>query len=112
MHPAIAYKILTAEQMRALDEDRFEGAPADVADGYVHLSTAEQVAGTLDAHFAGQCDLYLAAIDLKKAGAAVRWEKSRGGGSFPHLYGRLRRDLVAASGPLGRDAAGAPVLPD
>jgi uncharacterized protein (DUF952 family) len=107
----LAYKILTAEQLRALEEDRFEGAPVDVADGYVHLSTAEQVAGTLDAHFPGGDDLYLAAVDLAKAGDAVRWEASRGGAPFPHLYGRLTLDLVTASGPLRRDAGGVPILP-
>jgi uncharacterized protein (DUF952 family) len=111
MPARIAYKILTAEQMRALEADAFEGAPVDVADGYIHLSTAEQVAGTLDAHFAGRDDLFLAAVDLARAGAAVRWEPSRGGALFPHLYGRLSRALVTASGPLRHDAGGAPVLP-
>jgi uncharacterized protein (DUF952 family) len=107
----IAYKILTADQMRALEEDRFEGAPVDVADGYVHLSTAEQVAGTLEAHFAGRQDLYLAAIDLAGAGDSVRWEASRGGAAFPHLYTRLSKHLVVAAAPLRRDSAGRPVLP-
>jgi len=97
MKPRVAYKILTAEQMRALDEDRFEGAPIDVADGYIHLSTAEQVAGTLERHFAGARDLYLASVDLTRAGEAVRWEPSRGGAHFPHLYARLRRNLVLAA---------------
>jgi len=103
---AVAYKILTAEQMRALEEDRFEGAPIDVADGYIHLSTADQVAGTLDAHFAGQHDLFLAAVDLTAAGDAVRWERSRGCALFPHLYGRLERALVLASGPVRRTESG------
>jgi uncharacterized protein (DUF952 family) len=111
MTARVAYKILTARQMRALEEDRFDGAPIDIADGYVHLSTADQLAGTLEAHFAGQDGLYLAAIDLEKAGSAIRWEASRGGALFPHLYGRLGRALVVASGPLIRDAAGAPNLP-
>ena len=111
MPERLAYKILTPEQMRALEEDRFEGAPIDVAHGYVHLSTAEQVAGTLDAHFAGRDDLFLAAVDLDQAGEAVRWEPSRRGALFPHLYGRLSRDLVPASGPLQRGADGAPLLP-
>jgi uncharacterized protein (DUF952 family) len=107
----VAYKILTAEQMQALEEDRFEGAPIDVADGYVHLSTADQVAGTLEAHFAGRDDLFLAAVDLAKAGERVRWERSRGGALFPHLYAPLRRALILASGRLQRDATGAPILP-
>ena len=111
MTARIAYKILTAEQMRALEDDAFEGAAIDVADGYVHLSTADQVAGTLDAHFAGRADLFLAAVDLERAGKAVRWEASRGGALFPHLYGRLSKDLVIASGPLRRGADGRPILP-
>lgn len=111
MPERVAYKILTEEQMRALDADRFQGAPIDIADGYIHLSTAEQVAGTLDAHFAGREDLFLAAVDLDAAGEAVRWESSRGGVLFPHLYARLAKALVLASGPLRRDAAGDPILP-
>lgn len=111
MPPAIAYKILTADQMRALGEDRFDGAPIDVADGYVHLSTAEQVAGTLAAHFAGREDLWLAAVDLSAAGDAVRWERSRGGALFPHLHGRLSKALVRAAGPLRRGVDGEVILP-
>lgn len=111
MPARVAYKILTGEQMLALEADAFEGAPIDIADGYIHLSTAEQVAGTLDAHFAERDDLFLAAVDLERAGAAVRWEASRGGALFPHLYGRLSLALVTASGPLRRDAEGGPVFP-
>lgn len=111
MPERVAYKILTEEQMRALEADRFEGAPIDIADGYIHLSTADQVAGTLDAHFAGREDLFLAAVDLDAAGNAVRWESSRGGALFPHLYGRLAEALVLASAPLRRDEAGQPILP-
>jgi uncharacterized protein (DUF952 family) len=111
MSGSIAYKILTAEQFRALEEDRFEGAPVDLADGYVHLSTADQVAGTLDAHFAGQTELFLAAVDLDAAGPAVRWEKSRGGALFPHLYRRLGRDLILASAPVRRAADGSVLFP-
>lgn len=111
MSQRVAYKILTEEQMRALEADRFDGAPIDVADGYVHLSTAEQVLGTLDTHFAGREDLFLVAVDLGAAGDAVRWERSRGGALFPHLYGRLAKALALASGPLRRDSAGEPILP-
>jgi uncharacterized protein (DUF952 family) len=107
----VAYKILTADEMRSLEGDRFEGAPIDIADGYIHLSTAAQVAGTLDAHFARRRDLFLAAVDLTKCGTAIRWERSRGGALFPHLYGRLSRDLILASGSVTRDAGGGIVLP-
>lgn len=111
MPDRFAYKILTADQKRALDEDRFQGAPIDIADGYIHLSTADQLQGTLDAHFAGQRELFLARIDLDAAGDAVRWELSRGGALFPHLYGRLARALVRALTPLRRDPDGKAMLP-
>ena len=86
--PTTAYKVLTAEQMATLERDAsFAGAPVDLADGYMHLSTAEQLTETVDRHFAGQIDLHVAAIDLGSFGAGLKWEKSRGGQLFPHLYG-------------------------
>lgn len=108
--PGIAYKVLTADQMAALEADRFEGAPVDLADGYIHLSTADQLTETVDRHFAGQADLFVAAVALDALGDAVRWEVSRGGAEFPHIYGRLPRGAVVASGPLARGPDGA-VLP-
>jgi len=86
----IAYKILTADQWSAFRADGlFAGAPVDLADGYIHLSTADQLQGTLDKHFAGQAGLVIASIDLAMLGAAVRWEVSRGGALFPHVYAAL-----------------------
>jgi len=98
---AVAYKILTAAQFAALQAGLFEGAPVDAADGYIHLSAAEQVAETLARHFAGQSGLVIAAVDLAALGDAVRWEVSRGGALFPHLYGRLTMEAVLAHGPVG-----------
>lgn len=98
---AVAYKILTAGQWAALERDgTFAGAPVDLADGYVHLSTAAQAAETAAKHFAGQDGLVLAAVDLAAAGDAVRWEVSRGGALFPHLYAPLARDLVLWAAPM------------
>jgi len=94
-----AYKVLTADQWAALRAGTFEGAPVDLADGYVHLSTASQLKGTLQKHFAGQTGLMVATVDLTRLGDAVRWEISRGGEEFPHLYGRLTMDAVIASTP-------------
>lgn len=112
MSEALAYKVLTADQMAALERDgRFDGAPVDLADGYVHLSTAAQLAGTIDRHFAGQHDLHLAAVDLDAAGSAIRWEVSRGGALFPHLYAPLTLELVIAYGPLEHEADGTIRLP-
>ncbi len=97
MSAATAFKILTAQQWAEFERDRvFHGAPIDVADGYIHLSTAEQVEGTLDKHFAGQTGLHIAEVDLTLLGDAVRWEEARGGMLFPHLYGELPIDAVVA----------------
>ncbi len=100
LREALAYKVLTAEQFAALQAGAFEGAPVDVADGYVHLSTAAQLKGTLLKHFAGQAGLVVARVELARLGDAVRWELSRGGEEFPHLYGRLTMDAVVAYGEV------------
>ena len=109
--PTTAYKVLTAEQMRTLEADDFRGAPVDLADGYIHLSTAAQLTETVDRHFAGQDDLWVAAIDLDALGDAVKWEESRGGQLFPHIYGRMPLAVVIAYGPLERGDGGAVKLP-
>ncbi|MGH6780865.1 MAG: DUF952 domain-containing protein, partial [Sphingomonadaceae bacterium] len=97
----IAYKILTATQWQTLDTTgRFEGAPVDLADGYIHMSAADQVAGTAAKHFAGQRDLVIATVDLAALGGAVVWEPSRGGQLFPHLYGALPRTAITGTAPL------------
>jgi uncharacterized protein (DUF952 family) len=111
MADTIAYKVLTAEQLVALEHGSFAGAPIDVSDGYIHLSTAAQLDETVDKHFAGQADLAVAAVDLEALGSALRWEPSRGGQLFPHLYGRLTLDTVIAYGPLEREADGTVRLP-
>ena len=111
--PLTAYKVLTAEQMATLGrEESFAGAPIDLADGYIHPSTAEQLTETVDKHFAGQSDLHVAAVDLGSFGAGLKWEESRGGQLFPHLYGGpLLLETVIAYGPLERDADGRVKLP-
>ncbi|QDZ09105.1 DUF952 domain-containing protein [Sphingomonas panacisoli] len=97
--------------MRALEADRFEGAPIDRADGYIHLSTTAQLTETVDKHFAGQDDLWVAAIDLDALGGAVKWEESRGGQLFPHIYGRMPLEVVIAYSPLERREDGTVKLP-
>jgi uncharacterized protein (DUF952 family) len=112
MTDLIAYKILLADELAALEaHGRFDGAPIDVADGYIHMSTAAQLAETIDKHFAGRSDLTIAAVDLAPLEDAVRWEPSRGGQLFPHLYGPLPLDAVIAYGPLEREDDGAVRLP-
>lgn len=111
--PTTGYKVLTAEQMATLEADgTFAGAQVDLADGYIHLSTAEQLTETVDKHFAGKAGLHVAAIDLGSFGEALKWEKARGGQAFPHLYGGpLPLQTVVAYGPLERDADGEVKLP-
>ena len=110
--PQTAYKVLTADQMATLERDgTFAGAPVDLADGYVHLSTAIQLTETVDKHFAGQTDLHVAAVDLGSFGGSLKWEESRGGQLFPHLYGPLLLETVIAYGPLERDGDGKVKLP-
>ena len=112
MPDPVAYKVLTADQMDALEhEGSFAGAPVDLADGYIHLSTADQLAGTIDKHFAGQDGLHLVAVDLEALGKMVKWEESRGGMLFPHIYGPLTLDVVLDYGPLEYHADGSIRLP-
>jgi len=87
----LVYKILTRPQWSILQKTReFSGSPDDLRDGFVHLSTLEQLPGTLAKHFAGQTDLVLVEVPVRALGPALRWELSRGGALFPHLYGVLR----------------------
>jgi len=97
----LIYKILRAEEWAALQEEgETKGAPIDVADGYIHFSTAEQVAETAAKHFSGQDGLILAAFESDGLGKALKWEPSRGGALFPHLYGPLRLVDVQWHAPL------------
>ena len=89
-NPDTAYKILTSEQWAQFQADGvFHGAPVDLADGYIHMSAADQVQGTLDKHFGGQTALVIAEVDLAVLGDSIKWEASRGGALFPHIYGPL-----------------------
>lgn len=78
----------------------FRGTPVDVADGYIHFSTAAQVAETARRHFAGMRDLLVVTVDAAALGSALRFEPSRGGDLFPHLYGPLELTHVVATDPL------------
>ncbi len=112
MNATTAYKVLTDAEMTALERDgSFAGAPVDLADGYIHMSTSRQLTETVDKHFVGQDNLHVAAVDLEAMGSAVKWEKSRGGQQFPHLYAPLPLSAVIAYGPLKRDEDGSVRLP-
>jgi uncharacterized protein (DUF952 family) len=96
----VAYKILTADQWAQFQAGGvFSGAPVDLADGYIHMSTAEQLDETLAKHFAGQPGLVIATIDLTRLTDALKWEVSRGGALFPHYYGALPMAAVVATKP-------------
>lgn len=100
------YKILTSAEWGAFDRDgRFEGSEVDARDGYIHLSAADQVRETARKHFSGQDGLRLLAIDSDRLSPDLRWEPSRGGALFPHLYRPLRREDVDWTQPLPWDAA-------
>jgi uncharacterized protein (DUF952 family) len=105
------YKILPrAEWEAARAAGRFEGSAVDLADGFIHFSTGAQAQETARRHFAGQAGLVVLAVDARGLGVALKWEASRGGDLFPHLYGALDCALVEAvsEAPLGAD--GVPVL--
>ena len=102
----VAYKVLTADELRELERGGWRGSAPDLADGFIHLSAAAELTGTVDKWFAGCTGLMVAAIDLAVLGDEVRWEPSRGGALFPHVYGTLGPDHVLATCALTRDSAG------
>ncbi len=109
----IVYKIAPEALWREAESiGRFTGAPIDVADGFIHFSTASQVRETAARHFAGQADLLLIAIDGARLGDALKYEVSRGGALFPHLYGTLGLDAVTSVEPLPLGADGAHIFPE
>jgi len=106
---AKVYKIIArTDWEQAQRAGRFEGAAIDLRDGYIHLSTAAQAAETARLHFAGQAGLALLRLDADALGPALKWEPSRGGQLFPHLYGALDCALVEAVTEMPLDAAGVP----
>lgn len=100
--PAVAYKIASLSEWESTERTGvFPGSPADLRDGYVHLSTAAQVRETAAKHFTARTDLVLLDVALDRLDAGtLRWEPSRGGALFPHVHGPLRRCAVARVRPL------------
>jgi uncharacterized protein (DUF952 family) len=87
----LVYKVCAAREWSdAVAAGTYRGSAVDVRDGFIHFSTREQLGETLRRHFAGQSDLVLVEVDTAALGAALRWEPSRGGDLFPHLYGELQ----------------------
>ncbi len=109
----IVYKILgAAEWQAALARGAYAGSPDDARDGFIHLSTAEQLAGTAAKYFRDKPDLVLVALDTARFGPTLKWEPSRGGALFPHLYGALDPGLAASVVPLPLSPDGVPQLPE
>jgi uncharacterized protein (DUF952 family) len=111
--PDFIYKIATSVLFDAAQRSGvLPGMPIDIADGYMHFSTAGQLPTTLALHFAGQTDLALIAVRTGDVAADLKWEPSRGGALFPHLYASLPISLIAWSAPISVAADGSCVLPE
>lgn len=109
---AIIYHMCRAEEWQAAQASgHHAGSSQDVADGFIHFSTAAQVVESAARHRAGQSGLVLLAVDAAALGDALKWEPSRGGQLFPHLYGPLPLGAVVAADPLPLGADGAHLFP-
>ena len=110
---AIIYKICRqAEWRSAAEAGIYRGSEVDARDGFIHFSTAAQLAETLARHFAGQTDLVLIAVDADALDGALKWEPSRGGALFPHVYGSLPVNAVRWTKPLADEVEGRRKLPE
>ena len=111
--PKTIYKICPEALWREAERaGHFLGAPIDLADGFIHFSTAEQARETAAKHFAGQAGLLLVAVDEEKLGEALKYEVSRGGALFPHLFAPLELTAVVWVKPLPLGAGGSHVFPE
>jgi len=111
MNSSVVYKIVPAELWRASEAaGQFAGSAVDLRDGFIHFSTADQVSETASKHFAGTHGLLLVAVST--VGLDVRWEPSRGGDLFPHLYRPLPLDAVISIRPLPLGDDGRHQFPD
>lgn len=105
------YKILSAADWALAEQLGYTRTALDEGDGYVHLSTREQVAETLGLHYAGHKDVRLLEYIVEEMGVPIRWEESRGGQLFPHLYSTLRIDTAQRIWTLKNTVDGVPELP-
>ena len=104
---AVAYKLLDRAEWRAATASgHYEGSEVDRADGYIHMSSGEQLGETARRHYRGRSNLMLVEIDLNALGPALKWEASRGGALFPHLYGPLPVSAARRERGLSVDAGG------
>ncbi|MEL6947484.1 MAG: DUF952 domain-containing protein [Pseudomonadota bacterium] len=106
------YKIMARTDWDMAQKSGFyAGAPIDIEDGFIHFSTAEQAQETAEKHFFGQTDLMLVAVDASHYGADMKWEASRGGALFPHLYGAFDMASVTWARAMITGDDGVPMLP-
>jgi uncharacterized protein (DUF952 family) len=109
----VIYKICERKEWLAAEHHgEFRGSEADARDGFIHFSTAAQLAGTAANHFAGSRDLLLVAVDADPLGPALKWETSRGGELFPHLYAALPLKAVRWTRPLADEINGVRPMPE
>ena len=105
------YKLLTRAEWAAGEaQGVFEGSAVDLADGFIHFSTAAQAPETGRRYFSGLADLVIVGFEAEALGAGLKWEASRGGDLFPHLYGPLPTALAVEVRDVALDEAGAPKL--
>ena len=108
----LVYKILRPSEWEGANKTGvLAGSPDDLRDGFIHFSTAEQLRATAEKHFAGETPLILLAVDAATLGETLRWEVSRGGQKFPHLYAKLPLSLVKSCREIHRDADGKCIVP-
>lgn len=111
--PRTIYHMCRREEWEAARASgSYPGSSQDAADGFIHFSTAAQVAGSAAKHRAGQDGLLLLEVDANALGAALKWEPSRGGQLFPHLYDALPVTAVTCVHPLPLGADGRHIFPD
>ena len=107
------YKICGRPEWRAAErEGMYRGSDLDTRDGFIHFSSAAQAVETAEKHFSGQRDLMLVAVDAALLGAALKWEPSRGGALFPHLYGTIPLSAVRWAKPLPDENGGQRLFPE
>lgn len=108
----LVFKIAGREEWAAaVRQGRYAGSADDARDGFIHLSSIEQVAGTLARHFAGRSDLVLVAYEEARLADALKWEPSRGGALFPHYFGVLDPGAAISVEPIALDKDGRHLLP-
>jgi len=111
--PSTIYRLTDAAAwLTAQREGTFRGSEHDLRDGFIHFSTAAQLAETAARHYVGQSGLILLAVDAAALGSALRWEVSRGGALFPHLYAALPVGAVTRAVPIPLGADGRHALPN